>query len=271
MTVSGDYHDPYADIAAFYDLEHDAFREDVDFYRQLAEVVGDPILELGCGTGRIVLPLAEAGWRVTGLDQSRPMLARAADRVGSAKVGNLVTLHEGSMFEADAAPGGPFGMVLFSLNGFMHLPTSHAQRRALEAALRALDPRGMLVIDVLNATPDYLHGLDGRVAADGQWALKSGETVQRFSARTVSVSEQTIDTTLWYDVVETRGDVKRQVSSFPLRYVTRSELELMLELVGFVEWQVYGSYDLDPFTDASERLIVMAEVSASTTTDDDRK
>jgi hypothetical protein len=172
-------------------------------------------------------------------------------------------LHEDSMTNADAVPGGPFGMVIFSLNGFMHLPNLRDQRRALEAAHRALDPRGMLVIDVINATPDYLHGLDGRVAADGQWALKSGETVQRFSARTVSVSEQTIDTTLWYDVVGTRGNVHRHLSRFPLRYVTKPELELMLELAGFVEWQVYGSYDLDPFTDESERLIVMAEVSAS--------
>lgn len=263
MTGTGDHHDPYADIVAFYDLEHDAFREDIDFYLQLAEVVGDPILELGCGTGRIMLPLAEAGWRVTGLDQSRPMLARAAERVCSAEVGDLATLHEGSMVDADAAPGGPFGLVHFSLNGFMHLLSSADQRRALEATHRALDPRGMLVIDVLNATPDYLHGLNGCVAADGQWALENGDIVQRFSARTVDVSRQSIATTLWYDVVTTRGEVRRHLSQFPLRYVHRSEFELMLELTGFVEWQVYGSYELDPFTDESERLIVTAEVSPS--------
>lgn len=263
MTVSDNHYDPYADIVEFYDLEHDAFGEDVDFYRQLAEVVGDPVLELGCGTGRILLPLAKAGWRVTGLDQSRPMLARAAVRVETARVEDRVALHEGSMLNADAAPGGPFGLVLFSLNGFMHLLDVRDQRRALEAAHRALDPRGMLVIDILNATPDYLHGLDGRVAADGQWTLENGDTVQRFSSRTVMFSDQSIDTALWYDVVATSGNLRRYLSRFPLRYVTRSELELMLELAGFVEWQVYGSYDLDPFTDESERLIVMAEVSAS--------
>jgi SAM-dependent methyltransferase len=264
MRASGIEHDPYADIVALYDLEHDAFRDDIDFYLQLAEVVGDPILELGCGTGRILLPLAEAGWRVTGLDQSRPMLVRARDRVDAGKVGDLVTIHEGVMSELDAAPGGPYGLVLFSLNGFMHLPTSQEQRLALEAARLALDPRGMLVIDVINATPDYLQGLDGRVSADGQWLLPEGKTVQRFSARTVAVSDQAIDTTLWYDVLDAQGELLRRLSRFPLRYVTRSELELMLELAGFVEWQIYGSYDLEPFTGESERLIVMAEVTAST-------
>ena len=79
---------------------------------------------------------------------------------------------------------------------------------------------------------DYLHGLDRRVADDGKWTLKSGETVQRFSARTVTFSEQTIDTTLWYDVVGREVMYAGDLSRFPLRYVTRSELELMLELAG---------------------------------------
>ena len=264
MLERTDDHDPYAGISGLYDLEHDSFREDIDFYLQLADVVGDPILELGCGTGRILAPLASAGWHVTGLDQSLPMLARARERIAAAAVSNLVALKEGAMTDSEAAPGGPFGLVLFSLNGLFHLSGVRDQRLALESARRALDPRGMLVIDVFNATPDYLQGLDGRVAADGDWTLPDGSSVQRFSVRKAAVSDQIIDTTLWYDVLDPHGNVRRHLSRFPLRYVTRSELELMLELSGFVEWQIYGSYDLDPFTDESERLIVMAEATPST-------
>lgn len=255
--------DPYADIVPLYDCEHDEFHEDIEFYLRLSEMVGDPILELGCGTGRILVPLAEAGWRVFGLDRSRPMLDRAMDRVNKVNVGDLVSLHEGEMTEADSVSGGPFGLVLFSLNGFMHLSTPHEQRRALEAAHRALDPRGMLVLDVINATPDYLQELDGRVTADGQWSSGNGETIQRFSAQTVAFTDQTISTTLWYDVTDEKREVRRQFTRFPLRYVSRSELELMLELAGFVEWRIYGSYDLDPITDSSDRMIVTAEVTAS--------
>ena len=73
--------DPYAEIPELYDLEHADFADGVAFYQQFAEVIGDPILELGCGTGRLLQPLAAAGHRVTGIDQSAPMLARAHEHL----------------------------------------------------------------------------------------------------------------------------------------------------------------------------------------------
>ena len=72
-----DFEDPYAELPELYDLEHAGFSDDVELYLRLAEVVGDPILELGCGTGRVLAPLAAAGHRITGIDRSRPMLDRA--------------------------------------------------------------------------------------------------------------------------------------------------------------------------------------------------
>ncbi len=73
---------PYDSIAAYYDLEHRSFTEDIDFYLQFIEAAGDPVLELGCGTGRILRGIAEAGFAVTGVDSSAPMLdfARTALR-----------------------------------------------------------------------------------------------------------------------------------------------------------------------------------------------
>ena len=78
-----DLDDPYAELPELYDLEHAEFTEDVDLYLRLAEVVGDPILELGCGTGRVLAPLAAAGHRVTGIDRSRAMLDRARATLSS--------------------------------------------------------------------------------------------------------------------------------------------------------------------------------------------
>ena len=65
-----DFEDPYAELPDLYDLEHAGFSDDVELYLRLAEVVGDPILELGCGTGRVLAPLAAAGHRITGIDRS---------------------------------------------------------------------------------------------------------------------------------------------------------------------------------------------------------
>ena len=255
--------DPYATIAELYDLEHGDYDEDVDLYVNLARVVGDPILELGCGTGRLVVPLAEAGHHVTGLDLSRPMLARAAAASKAAGVASQVILHQGSMTEADGAPGGPFGLVIVALNGLLHLPALSAQRETLAAARRALDPRGQLVLDLLNPVPEVLRGLDHAFAHEGSWRLPDGQRVDKFAARRVFPASQRIETELWYDRVLSDGTVRRTTTSYAMRYLHRAELELLLELTGFAEWQVYGGYDLEPFDDGSERLLVTAEVTPS--------
>ena len=255
--------DPYALLPALYDLEHAGFRDDIDLYLQLAEVIGDPVLELGCGTGRILVPLAASGHRVTGVDRSGPMLERARVSLAERDLSNRALLHEGPMDQADQAPGGPFGLVIVSLNGLMHLATAAAQRAALRAAHRALDPRGMLVIDALNPNAELLATFDGRVVHEGRWERNDSAVVDRFAARTHSPAEQRIETNLWYDIVDAAGSLKRVQTHFPMRYVVRSELELLLELTGFVEWQIYGSYDLDPYDDQSDRLIVTAEVTPS--------
>ncbi|CAA9546534.1 MAG: hypothetical protein AVDCRST_MAG19-302 [uncultured Thermomicrobiales bacterium] len=255
--------DPYADLPELYDLEHAGYVDDLDLYLNLALVVGDPILELGCGTGRLLVPLADAGHRITGLDLSRPMLDRAAVTVDEAGVAPRVTLHRGGMTDAGAAPGGPFGLVIVALNSLLHLPTAAAQREALAAARGVLDPRGQLVIDVLNPSPEALRSLEQGVAHEGTWRLASGDRVDKFAARRVAPSTQRIDTELWYDRLTGDGTVRRTATGYPMRYVHPAELELMLELTGFAEWRIYGGYDLDPFEDLSERLIVTAEVTPS--------
>ena len=260
-----DFEDPYAELPDLYDLEHAGFSDDVELYLRLAEVVGDPILELGCGTGRLLAPLAAAGHRITGIDRSRPMLdrARATLHMQTGNLESRVTLSEGSLIEAESAPGGPFGLVIFSLNGLMHVSTLAGQRAALASARRALDPRGMLVIDVVNPTPELLTTLDGRVQHEGSWRDSEATLIDRFSTRTHDSAEQRIDTELWYDLTDPQGHIRRVRSGFPLRYLFASELALLLEVSGFVEWKFYGSYDLDPFGESSDRLIVTAEVTPS--------
>jgi SAM-dependent methyltransferase len=253
--------DPYAEIAEFYDLEHDSFQDDVLSLMNFIESTGDPVLELGCGTGRFLVPIAEAGFRVTGLDISAPMLDRARSRINGIEGSKLITLVEAELTDADSAPGGPFGVVLISLNGLLHANTSEDQRRVLASAKRALDPRGQLLIDVLNPTPHALAQFDQSVVLEGTWTRSTGETVQKFSSRRVSLSTQTIHTDLWYDIVDRNGSTRRITTQFDMRYVHPAEIELMLELAGFPSWEIYGSYDLDPFDDHSERILIAAEAS----------
>ena len=253
--------DPYAEISDFYDLEHADYGDDIDLYLNLALSTGDPVLELGSGSGRLLVPLAEAGHRVTAVDRSPAMMARARRVVDDARVGSRVTFHDGDMTDAGEVPGGPFGLAIIALNGLMHLITQEEQRQTLKAVRRSLDPRGQLVLDLFNPTPDALRPLDHSVSHDGSWTDEGGSRIDKFAARRVHPARQMITTDLWYDSISPSGDLRRTATSYEMRYVHRSEMELLLQLSGFEEWTIYGSYDLDPFDDTSERMIVTAEVT----------
>jgi SAM-dependent methyltransferase len=255
------FSDPYDQIAELYDLEHENYDEDVEFYGSFIEAAGDPVLELGCGSGRLLLPIAQAGFRVTGLDRSTAMLKRALHLLEEHGVSEQVQLFENSMTNAEVAPGGPFGIAILALNSLMHLTSQEEQRTCLQSTFRALDPRGQLLIDIMNPTPEALRGLDHALSHQGTWQMDDGVRVDRFTATKVLPASQRIETELWYDLTAIDGSLRRVHSSFGIRYLHLAELELLLEFSGFAEWQNYGSYDLDPFTDHSDRIIVAAEVT----------
>ena len=253
--------DPYARIAEYYDLEHDEFDDDLAFYLNSIDIVGDPVLEIGCGSGRLVRPIAADGRRITGLDTSSIMLDRLSESLADQPFRSNVTSVQLDMREAGGAPGGPFGVVIFSLNGLMHAADPGAQLAALKSARAAIDPRGQLLIDLINPSLDTLREYDGRVMHEGSWETESGEVVEKYSVRRLTSVEQLIHTRIWYDRIALDGSVARTTSTFDLRYIHRNELELMLTAAGFCDPHFYGSYDLDPLDDHSDRMVVTAEVA----------
>lgn len=253
--------DPYSRIAELYDLEHEDFDADIDLLLNFAEVVGDPILEVGCGSGRIMIPLAEAGFDITGIDNSRPMLKRAEKAIADAGVEHRTKLVEGDMRELEKIPGEAFGIVIFSLNSLMHLTTAHDQRAALLSARKALDPKGQLILDLMNPSVEQLGHLMNGPHLEGSWSLPDGSSIDKWSHRKQSSTPQVMDTLLWYDRTRADESFTRTRTAFQLRYIHASELALMLELCGFIEPLFYGSYDLDPYDTDADRLFVTAEVS----------
>jgi len=101
-----------------------------------------------------------------------------------------------------------------------------------------------------------------RPILEGTWPLPDGSTVDKWSHRRLAPATQIIDTLLWYDRVHPDGSLTRLRSEFSLRYVHAAELALMLELSGFTDPMFYGSYDLDPYDNESDRLLVTAEVTS---------
>ena len=247
---------PYAEIAALYDLEHDRFRDDLDLIHYIVETVGDPILELGCGTGRVLAHLSDLEMRLTGVDNSPSMLERARLRLEGVAEVRLI----GAEMRATGLVDETFGVVLLALNTLMHASTLDAQRQVLAEAFRVLDPRGQLFIDLPNPLAGAIDFVDHQVVHEGTWDSEpAGRPVSKFSSRVVNRTEQIVQTHVWYDIAGDLGRLSRIHTQFDLRYVYPAELLLMLELAGFIEPKLYGAYELDPFTDSSPRLIVTAE------------
>ncbi len=263
MSQDSDPSSPYDAIADLYDLEHAEHDDDIALVRNIVSIVGDPVIEFGCGSGRLLLPVARDGYSVTGIDNSTAMLDRARASVLQANLSDCVTLVHGHMETPLSLPAGSFGVGIFSLNGLMHLTTQQRQLAALKQACHLLDPKGQLIIDLFNPTPEYLTHLGSHIHLEGTWETRGGVEVEKWAHRRLSASQQLIDTRIWYDQLDEDGLVRRHRSAFTLRYVHAAELTLMLRQAGFVEWQLYGSYDLDPYEDTSDRLIVLAERTPS--------
>ncbi len=247
-------------IARFFDREYAGYIDDQLALSALADRTGGPILELGCGTGRALIPLAREGYQVTGVEASPAMLARARDKAEQAGVASRVHLIEGDFSTADL--GGPYRLAFTLMNTFLHLNDMAAQISALKHWRQALAPRGLLLIDIFNPDVGQLASLDGSLEWEQTWTdYPGGVATMKFLARTVDPATQLMAVNHIYDEIAPDGAMRRTVAAFTLRYIWRYEAELLLDKAGFILEEVYGDWDLAPFFSDSERMILLARRS----------
>jgi SAM-dependent methyltransferase len=250
----------YDKIARFYDVEHDALTDDLFMYENFARRCGGPILELGCGTGRVALHLARAGFEVIGLDISSAMLAMARSKLGRAGL-----FARAYLFQADLrsfALAQQFPMAILAINTFMHFLTVAEQVRVLANVRHHLKPDGWLIVDLPCADRSLPletgeHLTINQVLTDPH----TGQTIFKLVSATVDLATQTQYLSLAYDETGEGGAVHRTTASFQVHYFFRYEMELLLDKAGFGLEALYGSYDLDPFDSDSGRMIFVARAS----------
>lgn len=243
--------------ARFYDLDFGDMDADLFMIQQFADRCGSPILELACGTGRVLLPLAQQGYEVTGVDISAAMLDVARGKIAAASLGERITLVQQDMRELDL--DGRFNLAFVAVNSFMHLLSTDDQLAALTRIRQHLNPGGLLLLDLFN--PDLARLLDfrGQVALDKVLTDPvSSQRLMRFRTETVDLGQQIIQATFIVDEIDGKGQVLRTLFPFSVRYLFRYELELLLRHAGFEVEAIYGSYDLDEFTGESDKMIAVA-------------
>ncbi len=247
---------PFDAIARFYDWEHAAYEDDVAMYVDFARRTGSPILELACGTGRLMRPLLELGERVVGVDSSESMLARARQTLGAAGLLGRAGLHRADV--RALALEERFPLAIFGLDSFGLLLTTADQLAALAQIHEHLVPGGLLILDVANGNRRGGEATDELQLQHAGPDPATGREVSKWTARSTDLGAQLDRFTYFYDEVGADGAVRRRTSGLELRYFGRFELELLLERGGFAVEALYGSYDLAPFETESERLIAVA-------------
>jgi SAM-dependent methyltransferase len=243
-------------FARYYDADFGAFEDDVPFYRELARRCGGPILEPMCGSGRLLVPLARAGYRLMGVDISPALLELARSRLASTGLLGQVELLEADIRQAALA--GPFNLTIIALNSFMHLSTIADQLAALGQIRAALRPEGLLALDLFNPDLRALAGYNNELVFDKFLPLADGTRVHKFVTQQADTTAQTIYIQFIYDELDADGHVRRSVLPFTLRWLYRYELEHLLARAGFALEAVYGSYDLDEYSAASELMLALA-------------
>ena len=262
LMPSGSSYDAIPDFGLLYDsVPAYAARRDVAFYVEEAAGVESPIVELGSGTGRILLPLARAGHTVVGLDGSRNMLARCRAKLldEPEAVQRRVALHEGDVREFEL--GRQFELVIAPFRVVQQLTTIQDQLRFLRDVRRHLTPNGRFIFDVFNPNFAAIAAADGSEHEDTpQQPLPDGGSLRR-TARISRVrwADQVSETELIYYVTPAPGaKAHRYVQSFEMRWYGIAEVQHLLARCGFEVLAVHGNFDRSPLTDGSPEQVVSA-------------
>lgn len=240
-------------FAALYDLDapHGPSAA-IDWFRAIARRTGGPILELGCGTGRVAIPLAQDGHEVVGLDRSPAMLARAERHARRDSVS--LRLVEGDMRSFSFSEA--FALIAIPFNTFLML-TPDERRSCLARVREHLASSGLLAVDCFQPDPEHIVGRDGGVREE--WTRRDGESgrdVTKFSSARANVDQ--IDLHWWFEEVDEEGHVTRWQRATTMHYLYRREAELLLADAGFELDALHGDYDGSPAGGTSPKLLIVA-------------
>ena len=247
------------DYAAFYDWENarTVARRDVDFWERLAIAQDGPVLELGCGTGRIALPVVKAGAEVVGIDRSAPMLARAQRRLKRAKLTHRGRLVRGDIralpFPTARGQRG-FPLVMAPYGILQSLTRERDLRETLTSVARVLKRGGLFGMDLVPDLPrwdEYQRRVSLRGTRGATSRITLIESVRQDRRRKLTIFDQ--------EYVERRGRTRR-VHRFALtfRTLTVQQMALRLERAGFAIQAILGDYQGGPWDQRADVWIVIA-------------
>jgi SAM-dependent methyltransferase len=242
-----EYEDP-----EIYDLENHEFNPDGPFFLDYALKLGGAVLELGCGTGRVTIPMAEKGVDITGLDVTPAMIARAKQKAGALPI-RWVTADARS-FELERQ----FRLIFETGSVFMHILTRPGQEAFLARVHSHLEDGGRFITRLLFPHPPLMAAVD----TEKEWFSYENHTGQQVRVSGTEyydeIQQVKLETAYRRWVDETGQEVLR-VAPLYLRYIFPQEMEALLHYNGFEVLERFGGWDLSPLTGESQQMIYICQ------------
>lgn len=224
-----------------------------NFWRKIAELYGDPILELGCGTGKISIPLAKAGYEILGIDNSKTMLDYASYKSEQEEVNIQWSLMNMTHFDLDQR----FKLVILPSNNIGHLHTLDEVDGCFASIRRHLEPDGVFVIDMF--VPSRMASGDERHEVLAEYNAPDGSGTCKLTGMNTYEPDTQINRCKTCHKVPNKPDV---YGSLDLKMYYPQELYALLIHNGFQVAEQYGNYRMNPFNSQSRRQIYIAKLAS---------
>lgn len=242
----------YLVAARFYDLFYN-FWEDTGFYVSLAQRTGGPVLDAMCGTGRVTIPIARAGIKVVGVDRNETMLDILSEKLAKEKplVRRNLRIKAGDVRTANL--GGPYSLAVIAWNSLPEIASLEDQRAAILNIAKHLKPGGLFALHTDNPA-------DVRPTWElfkGIGVTEEGVPVSMHST-TVRKGKHLYDLLFRYEISERRGHRRQLNTRVEMFFPTKAEMEKMMEDAGMRVMDVFGDYDLRPYSPRCKYMIFIA-------------
>jgi SAM-dependent methyltransferase len=244
-------------------LERMGILGDVGFYKELAARVsaeaGGPVLEIGCGTGRLTIPLARLGLEVWAVDVSAGMLVQLRAKLAreAPAVQARVRIVQQDAAQLDLPERG-FALALLPFNTLMLIPDPDEERAALAAIAAHMAPGATLAFDVMNPPTLTLEADRTSAPTEPRTAPDTGNRYVRYGMNTGLDARRRQRVCGWYDELLPGGTVHSSDFAFHWRMIFHAELEPMLREAGFAVETLAGDFEGTAWTPASRRMVVTA-------------
>jgi SAM-dependent methyltransferase len=244
------------DNGELYDILFNDFPYGLDFYLGLARDAKGPVLDMACGTGRILLPCLQAGVDADGLDLYEPMLSTLRQKARRLQLEPRLYQADMSDFHTERS----YSLIMIPFNAFIHNLTQEAQLRCLSRCLQHLAPGGLLAFDTFFPSLEVIGAPEHTRALELE--TRHPETklpLRMYDTRSFDRVRQLQRSQIEIEMLDANGNIASvHRSETTLRWIYKEEMALLLRVAGFARWEIFGDFERRALTKETDAMIALA-------------